>query len=119
MVEQTKSAVVNISATKTVTRRVNPTGNPLFQQFDFGQTVRVPANAKVFLAGNPTKAQGEVSVFRTTSLTSGSRWSDYTIKVELEKEGKTITREEKISLGAGETKELTFDFDSEKIADAR
>ena len=82
-------------------------------------TVRVPANAKVFLAGNPTKAQGEVRVFRTTSLTSGSRWSDYTIKVELEKEGKTITREEKISLGAGETKELTFDFDSEKIADAR
>ena len=82
-------------------------------------TVRVPANAKVYLAGNPTKATGETRVFRTTSLSSGKSWSDYTIKVEIEKEGKTITREEKISLGAGETKELTFDFDSEKVADAR
>ncbi len=46
VVEQTKSAVVNISATKTVTRRVNPMGgNPFFQQSDFGQTVRVPANS--------------------------------------------------------------------------
>ena len=82
-------------------------------------TVRVPANAKVYLAGNPTKATGETRVFRTTSLTNGKSWNDYTIKVEIEKEGKTITREEKISLGAGENKELSFDFDSEKVADAR
>lgn len=81
-------------------------------------TVRVPANAKVYLAGNPTKATGETRIFRTTSLTNGT-WNDYTIKVELEKDGKMVTREEKISLGAGETKELTFDFDSEKVADAR
>jgi len=82
-------------------------------------TVRVPANAKVYLAGNPTKATGETRVFRTTSLSSGKSWNDYTIKVEIEKDGKTISREEKISLGAGETKELTFDFDSEKVADVR
>ena len=81
-------------------------------------TVRVPANAKVYLAGNPTKATGETRVFRTTNLTKGA-WNDYTVKVEIEKDGKTVTREEKISLGAGETKELTFDFDSEKVADAR
>jgi uncharacterized protein (TIGR03000 family) len=72
-------------------------------------TVRVPANAKVYLAGNPTKATGETRVFRTTSLSNGKSWNDYTIKVEIEKDGKTITREEKISLGAGETKELTFE----------
>jgi uncharacterized protein (TIGR03000 family) len=82
-------------------------------------TVRVPAEAKVFLAGNATKATGEVRVFRTTGLSEGSRWSDYTIKVEMQKDGRTLTREEKISLSAGETKELTFDFDSEKVADAR
>ncbi len=82
-------------------------------------TVRVPANAKVYLAGNPTKATGETRVFRTTSLSSGKSWSDYTIKVEFEQDGKTVTREETITLGAGETKELSFDFDSEKVADAR
>jgi serine protease Do len=46
VVEQTKGAVVNISATKFVNRRINPLGgNPFFQQFDFGQVVRVPANS--------------------------------------------------------------------------
>lgn len=82
-------------------------------------TVRVPAEAKVYLAGNATKATGEVRVFRTTGLSEGSRWSDYTIKVEMQKDGRTLTREEKISLSAGEAKELTFDFDAEKVADAR
>lgn len=46
VVEETKGAVVNISATKFVNRRINPLGaDPFFQQFDFGQIVRVPANS--------------------------------------------------------------------------
>ncbi len=46
VVAQTKSAVVNISTTKLVNRRVNPFGNdPFWQQFDVGQMVQVPANS--------------------------------------------------------------------------
>ena len=70
-------------------------------QLETSLTVRVPAEAKVFLAGNETKATGEVRIFRTTSLSQGNRWNDYLIKVELNKDGKTITRQEKISLAAG------------------
>ncbi len=46
VVEKTKGAVVNISASKTVTRQVSPFAmNPFFQQFNFGQMVQVPATS--------------------------------------------------------------------------
>jgi serine protease Do len=47
VVEKTKDAVVNISATKMVSRRVSPFGNsdPFMRLFGGGQVVRVPANA--------------------------------------------------------------------------
>jgi S1-C subfamily serine protease len=46
VVAKTKAAVVNISATKIIDKRVNPFGNdPFFQDFDIGQIVRVPANS--------------------------------------------------------------------------
>jgi uncharacterized protein (TIGR03000 family) len=79
-------------------------------------TVHVPADAKVFLAGNTTKASGETRVFRTTGLTGNKSWNDYTVRVELERGGRTITKEETISLKAGESQELRFDFDGDKVA---
>ena len=36
--ERTKDAVVYVSTRKIVSQRFNPTGNPMFDQFDFGQT---------------------------------------------------------------------------------
>ena len=46
VVARTKDAVVNVSTTKTIARRVNPFGNdPFWQQFDVGQVARVPANS--------------------------------------------------------------------------
>jgi serine protease Do len=46
VVANTKSAVVNISATKLINRRVNPFGNnPFFQEFGLGQIETVPANS--------------------------------------------------------------------------
>jgi uncharacterized protein (TIGR03000 family) len=82
-------------------------------------TVHVPAGAKVYLAGNPTKAQGETRVFRTTGLSSGKNWNDYTVRVELEQEGRIVTKEKTISLKAGESQELTFDFEGDRVAAAR
>jgi len=82
-------------------------------------TVRVPSDAKVYLAGNETSATGETSVHRTTGLKDGNRWSDYLIKVEIERGGRTIRKEKRIDLRAGESQELEFDFDADKVADAR
>lgn len=46
VVAKTKSAVVNISATKLISRRVNPFGDdPFFQEFGLGQIETVPANS--------------------------------------------------------------------------
>ncbi len=46
VVEKTKNAVVNISATKMISKRVSPFGNdPFWQLFQGGQAVQVPANA--------------------------------------------------------------------------
>jgi S1-C subfamily serine protease len=46
VVAKTKAAVVNISATRLISRRMNPfTDDPFFQQFGFGQIETVPANS--------------------------------------------------------------------------
>ena len=59
--------------------------------------MHVPADAKVFLAGNATKASGETRVFRTTGLTGSKSWEGYTVRVELERGGRTLTKEETIT----------------------
>jgi serine protease Do len=47
VVRKTKDAVVNVSTTKLITRRISPFGgDPFWQQFDFGgEIMRVPANS--------------------------------------------------------------------------
>lgn len=77
-------------------------------------TVRVPAKAKVFLSGYETQQVGAVREFTTRKLSAGQIWSNYTIRVELEKDGKAVVKEETISLTAGETRELAFNF-NEKV----
>jgi uncharacterized protein (TIGR03000 family) len=79
-------------------------------------TVHVPADAKVYLAGNPTKASGEKRVFRTTGLSDGKAWNDYVVRVEIERGGRTLSKEETISLKAGQSQELSFDFEADKVA---
>ena len=82
-------------------------------------TVKVPADAKVFLAGNATNSTGAVRVYRTSNLKEGSGWNDYTVKVELNRGGRTLVKEQTVSLAAGEAKELAFDFDGEQVASTR
>lgn len=46
VVQKTKDAVVNVSTTKLVSRRISPFGaDPFWQQFDTGGVARVPANS--------------------------------------------------------------------------
>jgi uncharacterized protein (TIGR03000 family) len=113
-----------VEQVKKIDLRAGETAN---LAFDFGNsdavetslTLHVPADAKVFLAGNATKASGETRIFRTTGLNGGKAWDTYTIRVELERGGRTVAKEETISLKAGQSQELTFDFDGDKIALAR
>jgi len=80
-------------------------------------TVHVPADARVFLAGRLTEMTGAVREYRTTKLSPGESWSDYTIRVAVERDGQTRTREKTITFVAGQDYDLTFDFDTPRIAD--
>jgi uncharacterized protein (TIGR03000 family) len=79
-------------------------------------TVRVPADAKVSLAGNDTNGAGEVRTFRTRQLAEGEAWSNYTIRVTATINGSSISQERSLNLVAGSAHELTFDFESSDVA---
>ena len=113
-----------LTQTKTVQLRA---GQDLKVAFDLQRpepmetalTVHVPEKATVYLAGNETKGQGPVRTFRTTKLTSGQTWSDYLVRVEMNDNGTVRVMEEKITLNAGDQRDLNFDFDINKVAAVR
>lgn len=72
--------------------------------------VNVPADAKVYLAGTETRQTGEVREFSTNKLTAGEGWNDYTVRAEYEQDGKLLTKEQVVTIKAGESKEISFDF---------
>ncbi len=107
------------SQTKTVQLHASQSERIAFEFADAAETtltVNVPADAKVYLAGNETSATGSVRVFKTTGLSTGERWDDYQIRVTVERDGQLVTREKTIALAAGDTKSVTFDLDTEKVA---
>lgn len=79
-------------------------------------TIRVPADAKVSLAGNETNGSGEVRTFRTRQLAEGEAWSNYTIRVTATINGSSISQERSLNLVAGSAHELTFDFEAADVA---
>ena len=79
-------------------------------------TLSVPADAKVYLAGHLTSTPGEVREFTTTQLAEGAEWSDYTVRVVVERDGQEQTRQETLTLVGGESRELAFDFDGQQVA---
>jgi len=110
-----------VEQTKRIDLRAGETANLAFDfpgtsSLETSLTLHVPADAKVYLAGNATKAGGETRIFRTTGLNNGKTWDGYTIRVEMERGGRTISKEETISLKAGQSQELRFDLDGDKIA---
>jgi uncharacterized protein (TIGR03000 family) len=81
-------------------------------------TLHVPAEAKVYLSGNETKSFGKTRRFSTTKLAGGQAWQDYVVRVELEQDGQILTKEETVSLKAGDARELTVSFDAPQVAQA-
>ena len=113
-----------LEQTKTIDLRAGATNSLAFdfeaaaKSVETSLTVRVPAEAKVYLAGNATTAAGETRVFKTTGLSTGKGWNGYKVRVEMELDGKVVTEEKIIDLAAGETKEISF-FAVEKVASTR
>jgi uncharacterized protein (TIGR03000 family) len=81
-------------------------------------TLKVPAEAKVFLAGNETSSSGEVREFTTTKLAAGQSWDNYTIRVTFEQDGQTISREKTITLNAGDSQVVSFESEGQLVASA-
>jgi len=79
-------------------------------------TVKVPADAKVTLAGAATKQVGAEREFLTTRLAAGATWEDYTILVEAEVNGEIVTQKRTITLRGGESQALVFDFEPATLA---
>jgi uncharacterized protein (TIGR03000 family) len=78
--------------------------------------LNVPADAKVYLSGKETKSIGPVREFITTKLAPGDSWADYVVRVEIDRNGRTLTKEETISIEAGQSRQVTFDFDAPSVA---
>ena len=71
-------------------------------------TLRVPAGAKVTLAGVPTKQTGEVRQFTTTRLANGQAWENYQVVVETERNGQVVREERTITLTGGMPQDLSI-----------
>jgi uncharacterized protein (TIGR03000 family) len=79
-------------------------------------TLRVPADAKVYLSGRETSSTGEVREFSTSKLAPGAEWNDYTVRVVSNVDGREVSKEETITLIGGQDRELNLGFGSTEVA---
>jgi len=79
-------------------------------------TLHVPADAKVWLAGNATASSGAVRHFETTTLHDGQSWAGYEIRVTTVVDGREETVSKVIDLAAGDRLELSLDPTSRTAA---
>lgn len=78
--------------------------------------LNVPADAKVTLAGVPTKQTGEAREFATRRLAPGQTWSNYNVHVEVTRDGKTYSQDRTILLTGGQSQELSFNVGGMQLA---
>ncbi len=72
-------------------------------------TLHVPADAKVWLAGNVTESAGATRQFQTTTLAAGQAWKNYEIRVATVIDGREQIVSKVIDLAAGQSVELSID----------
>ncbi len=82
-------------------------------------TLHVPADARVYLGGQETTSRGTVRTFKTAEMRVGQAWTDYAVRVVVERNGRQEVKQQMIDLAAGENRELEFDFTIDKIASSR
>ena len=112
-----------VSDTKTVTLRAGQRTSLRFdlqpQQASPIETtvsIRVPSDAKVFLAGHLTKSTGSQRTFTTTKLAAGEAWDNYTIRVEADVNGQRVSQTRTIRLVGVENQSLSFLNSEDKVA---
>lgn len=75
--------------------------------------VNVPAEAKVFVNGAATTSTGTQRQYISRGLNAGNRYA-YEVKVEMIRDGQTVTENKSVTLGPGEQVNLAFNFDSKE-----
>lgn len=80
--------------------------------------LRVPADARVILSGVDTKSVGEKREF-VTKLLGEAQWADYSVRVELQRDGRTLVHEQTVTLNPGDRQEMKVDFDAAEVASSR
>lgn len=112
-------AEVTIAGRKLVqTRQIQlKAGSVSNVKFDFSNVettlkVNVPSDARVFLGSREKKGTGSVRVFRTKKLKLGKTVNGFPVRVSVVRNGKELSKEQRISLTCGETKTLDFRLDS-------
>jgi uncharacterized protein (TIGR03000 family) len=76
-------------------------------------TLHVPAEATVTLAGAATQQTGKTRSFSTDTLAAGQEWAGYVVRVELNRDGRSLVEEKTLTIVGGESYELSFDFAEE------
>jgi uncharacterized protein (TIGR03000 family) len=79
----------------------------------------VPPDARVTLGGVESSATGPVRFFSTRELAKGNVWRGYEISVSVERNGQTLTEQRTIDIVAGESHDVTIDFDTDERVAAR
>jgi uncharacterized protein (TIGR03000 family) len=110
-VQETQTVQLEAGKAAALAFKLDAASNPLTSL-----TVNVPEDAKVYLSGSETTSKGTTRVFKTNKLESGAVWSNYTIRASVTRDGRTVDMEKQVSLNAGESKSVTFDFDLPQVA---
>ncbi len=122
---EVKAVVVRNGQTLAQTKLVDLTaGEERSIDFDFAAdapvltslSLSVPADATVKLGGTETTTVGAFRYYSTKSLSGGEVWRNYKIEVSVNRDGRQLTRTKVVDLKAGESLDLSFDFDKMSVA---
>jgi uncharacterized protein (TIGR03000 family) len=104
-----------IQKTKQVDLRAGAVANLEFDFIDVvtSLTLRVPPDASVYLANSEKQGTGTVRKFTSTKLAIGRQVLDFPIRVSVERNGRLISKVQRISLTSGESRTLSFRFNEE------
>ena len=71
-------------------------------------TLRVPADAKVWIEGQLTSSTGEVREFGTQSLADGQAWENYEVRVTTMVDGREVETVRRLTLKGGSDLDLAI-----------
>lgn len=78
--------------------------------------IHLPADARLYVDGVATRTMGqEVRTYRTPELEYGQEYV-YTLKMEIDRDGKTLTETKRIFVRAGQASEARFDEPTPAVA---